>query len=968
MNAIDPDINFYSRSNSCNNYDIASFNLSFSVPNKYFFIIHQNIRSFNCNIDEFILYIHNLVVKPDVIILSETWFNCDNFHGLNGYSAYHTYRRDRGGGGISVFVKVSLTSNHLPELSIMNSEIETCAVKVSLENNEMLNIVGVYRPPSSNIEIFCNFIRDEILNCFTSNELVLLGGDLNINLADYNSSHYLSDAMQSNTFIPLISIPTRVTETSSTIIDHFWSNMLSNTISGVFLNELSDHFTIFTCFIRPKLKNNCIAVKFRDHSQEHLLALRNEALTVFETFHVYQNMNVNVRTSIFMNLLWTMYNKHCPVRQKTFPESKNKKPWLDSDLIKLCKMKHDMYRDYKRGIVSFGEYKYFKNNLLILIRKCKFLYYSEIFHKAKGDMKQTWRNVNNLIGNNRRNVVTEVVYNNNKVTSAKEISELFNNYFGTIASNLQSNIPASTSTPMSFMGDSNEVSIDCVQSTNLEIKNIIIKMANKNCNVKNIPVSIFKLLADVISPVISDLFNSSLKEKIFPTVLKYAVILPLHKSGKVNDIKNYRPISLLNVMSKIFEKLMKSRIMEFVLSCDIISKDQFGFRAGHDTSDAVLQFLDKVYQSFNEKSYMVSIFLDFSKAFDTIDHSILLAKLNHLGIRGDTLHWLESYLRDRDFSVSVGSALSSGIVSNMGVPQGSVLGPILFILYINDMQNCSDVLRMINFADDTTVFSADKNINSLFFSINQQMSNLDRWIISNKLSLNFSKTKYIIFSHNAVPQNLDIFIRNEKLSRVSNTNFLGIHIDEKLTFKHHVNFLSNKISRSIGILYRIKSFIPSSVLISLYYAFVQSHLSYGICTWGKSAKTYINRLSSLQNRCISMLPSYNSLSNYVKYEILKVDQLYEFFILIKFNKYIKSENFADKHVALATNALLPTHSYSTRHKCQSKLNTVFYRKSVCHKSFIYNATNLWNNIPAPIKSIPCDLKFKKLLKHYLLDR
>ena len=357
------------------------------------------------------------------------------------------------------------------------------------------------------------------------------------------------------------------------------------------------------------------------------------------------------------------------------------------------------------------------------------------------------------------------------------------------------------------------------------------------------------------------------------------------------------------------------------------------------------------------------MFLDFSKAFDTVDHFILLSKLEQIGIQGTTLKWFKSYLSGRQNFVRIGNKLSNANEMTMGVPQGAVLSPLLFNIYVNDMVNATKILKFIQFADDTTVFLSGSNIHRIADIFNVELKLLETWLTSNKLSINISKTKYMIISHNNIPVDISLEIRNNILERVSTTKFLGLIIDEKLTFNHHIDFTCKKLSRVVGIIYRLSPFIPSSTMLTLYNALFLSHLSYGIAAWGGSANCHISKLISKQNKILNLLPGNDRNSKYDQFKILPVAKLFQYFCCIKLYNSICLGRHAHFYGTLSS--LIPSHEHVTRQSSNNNLNLPNFLKSRCQQSFLYNAVKFWNVLPVHIRNCQNIGAFKHLLKNFL---
>ena len=404
--AIDPDLNF-SVDIDCQTYSCDSFNTRYRNSGGLF-ILHQNIRSFNKNIDEFLLCIGNLSRFPDVLVLSETWFNSENCQELPNYHGYHSYRTNKMGGGISIFIHEKFESKINANLNIVTEDSEFCSAELIISRNIKINIIGFYRPPIGNATAFCDYIESIIQNDFFANKKIIFCGDGNIDISCNSAiSNYYTDMFKSSSFFQCISLPTRVSNNSSSNIDHIWSNLVNNSHAGVLLNGLTDHYSVFLT-IELQIFNTIYTVKkFRDHSQRCIENFVDSVERSLSSFDVYDDLGIEIRVAIFSDILWNSYDKYCPIREKTVKIEKSSKPWFDDDLRKLCKMKHDPFAKYRRGEIGFNVYKCnvynrFKNELVSLLKLCKITYYSSKFLDSKGNTKSTWSSINDVIGNKRK--------------------------------------------------------------------------------------------------------------------------------------------------------------------------------------------------------------------------------------------------------------------------------------------------------------------------------------------------------------------------------------------------------------------------------------------------------------------------------------------------------------------------------------------------------------------------------------
>ena len=326
---------------------------------------------------------------------------------------------------------------------------------------------------------------------------------------------------------------------------------------------------------------------------------------------------------------------------------------------------------------------------------------------------------------------------------------------------------------------------------------------------------------------------------VFPGRLKISKIISIFEYENASLVQNYRPISILPAISNIFERAVYNRIFQFLVDNDILFKHQFGFRPGHSTSHALINFVNKVANAVDCQKYLAGIFLDLSKAFDTLNHEILLSKLEACGITGTAHQWISNYFRNRIQFVQIGNSKSDALKQICGVPQGSILGPLFFILYINDLPACSNELEFILFADDTSIFFEHSDLDVLTSHLNDQLNNVSTWLKANKLSINVKKTKLMIFRprQKTLPITRQIILENNVLEQVDNTKFLGVYIDQHLEWKTHVNFIAAKISKSVGLLYKAKYYLPSKCLLTLHYALIYPYLTYCNFIWASSNVT-----------------------------------------------------------------------------------------------------------------------------------
>ena len=469
-----------------------------------------------------------------------------------------------------------------------------------------------------------------------------------------------------------------------------------------------------------------------------------------------------------------------------------------------------------------------------------------------------------------------------------------------------------------------------------------------------------------MSPVISFLINESFRTGVYPDCLKLAKVTPIHKGGDKNKPGNYRPISILSNINKIFEKVFYSRLISFLNKNNVINDTQFGFRHGYSTTMAVAEFYERLLKSNDKGEMTCAVLLDLSKAFDSVNREILMYKLAAYGIRGNAWNLMNSYLENRSQFVCAEGVQSNSTNVGVGVPQGSVLGPLLFILHINDMQSATN-MNVLNFADDTLLYMHFKHTNHIEDTVNAELEKINKWMQTNKLKINVSKTKFMLFSSNHHYSNIKLTIGTSlELEQVKEYKYLGLIIDSKLTWKSHVQYLRNKLSRNLGVLFKSRHYLNKKSLQLLFNSLFSSHISYGILCWGRCGKTTLDPLIRIVNkaiRCINFLKYTDTVKKYYFTEqFLPIPDIFNIELakfMFKYNKGLLPQIFNSYFERADT-----VHTHFTR---LSKDNYFLPRtnKTTGLNSLGFLGVRLWHGVPDETKRKITLGSFVTSYKHFL---
>lgn len=897
-------------------------------------ICHINAQSLNNKMDEF-RYIFE-ESGMDIICVSETWFHCyisDNIYMLNGYRLFRSDRSSKGG-GVAIYVRLPIQCKLLCESNDTDEntfKMQYLFLEIISHGRKLL-LGTVYRP-NNNIDI--EPLMHKVSTTAVGYSNVVINGDFNSNILVNKSLMDDMNAMGLNLINK--TMPTHFTSTSATLLDLFFTESLSRVLlyDQLSASLFSRHDLIFLSYdFKISLKEEKIT--FRDFKNIDMLSLEDELLGISWN-QIYTMPTVDEQILFLHNNIQYLYEKFVPVKTKMLRPTE--KPWFSNRIKLLINDRNEAYERWK--IFKTPELEQiFKNsrrkvNTEIRSAKCKF--YEAKFSTVLSS-KRKWKEIRDM----------GVINKNITIDKDIDVNQLNADFANIPMPGSNINFYNSTNT----LSHQNSIGFQLANVSIEDVYNSLHSIKSDSTGIDGIHPKFLKLILNYIIRYISHMFNTIITTAEFPSMWKHAKIIPIPKPDKT-----YRPIAILPYLSKAFERLVHTQINQYLGNSSLLTCKQSGFRPKHSCITALVDVAEDLRSKTDKNMISILVLLDHSKAFDTVDHHILCHKLrNVFNFSSSAVKLIRSYLCDRRQSVHNGDMKSTSCLVKRGVPQGSILGPLLYTIYSNDLPSQIEHCKIHMYADDVQLYISclQTDINTCIQKLNRDLNNINTWASANGLCLNARKSKAIIIGKlNRLPNSLPpLLVGNTTLEIVQNAKNLGIVFNDQLNWANHVNVICGKTYAILRNLWKTQYFTPLNTRILLAKTYLIPTLLYG-------CELYAG-LDSLSNQKLNT--TYNNIARYIygcnRYD--RISHLSKQIYNMSLNNLLQCRTLIFLHKIIYTKQ--PTYLYNRLQFSISnrgcKINSIRYQKLISERHFYVNAIRSWNQLPSKIQLISNAKQFK----------
>ena len=826
-------------------------------------MVHCNIRSLVKKIDQVKLLVEGSGI--DIITISETWLKQHLNTSLFNLEGYYAFRQDRNqrlkpgkrGGGLICYVshKHASSCEILSELDKSNDYIEAQWLYIHRQHCKDMVICNIYRPPKGDLRKAITYLDECLQTLNVSKTDLFILGDLNINYKNKSSPEYkkFNFFAQSNSLTQYINSTTRNTDKTKSLLDLAITNSKFVSHAGTLDLFISDHQPIY--IIHKKGRDIRQSVEFEGRSYRNFDAVKFKELLLGLNWEGYYTLTDTDKAWAFIiDNITAALDIMCPVR--TFHIKNYRPDWMTRELIEQVKDRDYFYKKAKTSgdRDAWNVARYLRNVTNSNIRQAKREFVLDELRHHDDNPKKFWKVIRKIVPSDKTVDSRDILLKHDGVKLDKnKVAHFINDYFINVGNFKRTNSQSYSSDEC--IEDHGGPQLESLSEVLEKDVFKIVKDINiaKSSGLGNISSFIVKEAFKILIPEVTYMYNLSIQTAVFPAAWKQALVIPIPKSGNLSMVQNYRPISLLPLPGKILEKLIHQQLTGYLDSESLLSAAQHGFRKGHSTIHSVAQLTEYVSKKLDTRQPTLAAYVDFRKAFDCVQHPILINKLAQLGIGKGILDWVKSYLSDRQQKVLANNIYSAPLTIMQGVPQGSILGPLFYIIYANDLSKIVSKCGIALYADDTVLYTANDNFAKSVQNLQDDIDSLNVWCTENGIRANTEKTKVMVFGtpnmlhKGPVP---DIELNGELLQVVSTYKYLGITLDTRLSYNVHVSKTIANVTAKLKQFKRMRNFLNAKAALMVYKNMMLPILEYGDVFLTAASVTNKKKLQILQNKCL----------------------------------------------------------------------------------------------------------------------
>ena len=944
-------------------------------------IVSVNIRSLYPSIDEVRCKFKNF----DVIGICETWLNNtydDNLVLLDNYMLFRADResgnilnqqsKSKRGGGLAIYVGSKFRGhvNQFDECTKITKNLEQMWLFLDKPNVRKMAICMLYRPPNGEVQLAFDELSVSIdyIQARFDVELVIMG-DVNINYRDRHNNAFdvMKEFERVYNLDQLIHDPTRITNRSKTTIDLIWTNMEHICDSGVLDTILSDHMPVYVVKKKSREEKEFKYITGRSYKyyikedfQDNIIMHEDWA-----SFWDHSENDPEKSWEIMKNIIMECAEFHCPIKSMKIRD--NSPTWFNRELIEELYYKDDLYNLARHSgkEIDWENFRSQNRRVKRLILEAKEEYVKDLLEQNKGNPRKFWRNINNISGLGKRkcNRGIEKIYNETgEELQNSDAAEYMNNYYTEAGPKLAQKIDMTWEASENLKKHTCKFEFDFISEA--LVKKLVSEIKiSKSSAVNNLSSRILKDAFQVLIFELTHLYNLCIGAGIFPRDWSIGKISPIPKTNKNSyNPKDWRPITQIPLPGKLFERIIHDQIYKYFDDNKLFFNGQYGFRKGKSTAMAIFDVLKELYDNWNERMYSGCIYVDFSKAFETIDHEILLKKFQLYGFDNSSQKFLKHYVTTRTQTTTVGEHVSDMKYVRCGTAQGSILGPLIYIIYVNDVLGLlGRENNLYLYADDMLVMARHKNVEVMLNDLQTRMDKICIWCKQNKLTINEVKTKYMIVSNVKIEPITKISIAGKNLGKVSQYEYLGMTIQEKLSMDVQIESMYKKANKKLGIMSRIRRFITKGTAVKIYKTMIRPHLEYVDFIVESGSKIMISKFTRLQERALRRIHYCNVPENEKSYTELEkqfdIENLY-----VRRNRNLLNHMYGQSKIDI--NIASETCDRILRSTKKVKMKYKFSNLTKLHNSPYYRGVKLWNTLPENIQNCTTKSEFKNLVRKW----